>query len=152
MSIENVGKVLSIVVRPEKRGPVTEISTARATVDGGIDGDHPVAPNRGISFISSQQWKSTTGQLRAELPWHTRRANVLVDCPTLGHLIGKTVRVGDIEVEITQETHPCDLMDQLHMGLREALKPNCRGGVLGRISKAGAFTIGDTMTIVQPSS
>ncbi len=149
MNPQPVGKVLSIVVRHEKRGPVTEISTARATVDGGIEGDHAVAPNRGISFISSQQWKTTTGQLNAELPWHTRRANVLVDCPTLGHLIGKTVRLGDIEVEITQETHPCDLMDQLHMGLREALKPECRGGVLGRIRKAGAFTIGDTMTIVQ---
>lgn len=148
MNPQPVGKVLSIVVRPEKRGPVTEISTARVSVDGGIDGDHPVAPNRGISFISSQQWKATTGQLKAELPWHTRRANVLVDCPTLGHLIGKTVRVGDIEVEITQETHPCDLMDQLHMGLREALKPECRGGVLGRIRKAGAFTVGDTMTIL----
>ncbi len=144
MAQDTIGKVLSIAVRPDKRATPTEIPVANAVADGGIDGDHTVAPTRGITFISAKQWTDTMGELGADLPWHTRRANVLIDAPSLGHLIGKTIRVGNVEVEILDETRPCQLMDQLHNGLRAALKPDCRGGVLGRVRKSGSFRVGDT--------
>ncbi|MEK6643350.1 MAG: MOSC domain-containing protein [Planctomycetota bacterium] len=148
MNTDLVGKVLSIAVRPDKRATLKEIPVANAVADGGIDGDHAVAPTRGITFISAKQWNDTLGELGADLPWHTRRANVLIDAPSLGHWIGKTIRVGEVEVEILDETRPCQLMDQLHNGLRAALKPDCRGGVLGRVSKSGSFRVGDTAEVI----
>ena len=34
-----------------------------------------------------------------DLPWHTRRANVLVEGLVMTDLIGKTVQIGDVVVE-----------------------------------------------------
>ncbi len=141
-------RVAAIAVRTAVDGPMQEIERAVATVDGGVDGDLDCAPDRGITFISSQQWQDVVRELGVELPWHTRRANVLVDSPDLSGWIGKNIRVGGVEVAVKAETKPCGLMDQLHAGLREALAPECRGGVYGRVTQAGSFGIGDTITIL----
>ena len=120
-------RVAAIAVRTAVDGPMREIQRAVAAVDGGVDGDLDCAPDRGITFISSQQWLQVVRELGAELPWHTRRANVLVDAPELAYWIGKTIRVGGVEVAVKAETKPCGLMDQLHRGLKDALVPECRG-------------------------
>jgi MOSC domain-containing protein YiiM len=47
----------------------------------------------------------------ADLPWTTRQANLLVDKLTFSPVdVGRTLRIGDIELEITQETDPCSRM------------------------------------------
>ena len=129
-----------------------EISEASAVVDGGLDGDVAVRPDRGITFLSSEQWAATMSELGTDLPWHTRRANVLVESASLGHLIGKTISVGSVHVQVKGETEPCGLMDQQYLGLREALVPEMRGGVLGRVVKGGSFKVGDLVTLVDTKS
>lgn len=146
MTQQPIGKVLSIAVRTAQRGAMKEVPHASARVDGGLEGDIAVSASRGVSFISAEQWRQVTRELGANLAWHTRRANVLVETASLGHLVGKTVRVGEVELEITDETRPCALMDQLHQGLRAALVPDCRGGVHGRVLRAGRIQVGDTLT------
>jgi MOSC domain-containing protein YiiM len=84
--------------------------------DAGLVGDVEPSAHRGVTFIASQQWEIVQRELGAELPWHTRRANVLVDAASLKHLIGRTIRVGELEVAIGAETRPCGLMDELHQG------------------------------------
>jgi MOSC domain-containing protein YiiM len=140
-----VGKVLGIALRCKDKTKMNPVSEARAVKEDGLEGDNPVIPNRGITFIAREQWETVMKELGVDLPWWTRRANVLVDAPSLAHLIGKTVRVGEIEVAIQAETKPCDLMDKQHMGLRNALKPDCRAGVYGRVMKGGSINIGDTV-------
>ncbi len=100
-------------------------------------------PDRGISLISHPQWQEAMKEMGLDLPWHTRRANVLVDAPSLEHLVGKTIALGTIRVEITMECTPCGLMDKFQPGLKAALKPDFRGGVLGRIVQGGTFGVGD---------
>lgn len=141
-------RVAAVAVRTAVDGPMREIDLAVAKVDGGIDGDLKCRPDRGITFMSSQQWAQVVRELNAELPWHLRRANVLVDAPELSGWIGRTVRLGEIEVDIKAETKPCGLMEKLHGGLMVALKPECRGGVYGRVTQAGSFGVGDTITIL----
>jgi len=147
MPAQIVGKVLSIALRTGKRMPMREVESVRAQIDGGLEGDVEAAARRGVTFISRDQWRDTMRDLDAELPWHTRRANVLVDAPKLGPLIGRTICIGEVEVEITGETKPCELMDQLHNGLRAALVPDCRGGVHGRIRRGGSIHVGDSMVL-----
>ena len=149
MSEPEIGKVKAIAVRTAPNGPMREISEATSVVDGGLDGDLTVNPDRGITFLSNEQWAMTMKELGADLPWYTRRANVLVECASLGHLIGKTICVGSVHVDIKDETDPCRLMDQQHSGLREALVPEMRGGVLGRVVQGGSFKIGDMVTVVE---
>ncbi len=141
-------RVTAIAVRTAVDGPMREIERAAVAVDGGVDGDVDCTPDRGITFISSRQWRRVVRELGAELPWHTRRANVLVDAPELGGWIGQTIRVGGVEVAVKAETKPCGLMDQLHRGLKHALAPECRGGVYGRVTQAGSFGVGDKITIL----
>ena len=85
-------------------------------------------------------------ELGVELPWHTRRANLLVDGIRLADLIGQCTRVGEVELTINAETKPCGYMDELHPGLKDALSPDCRAGVYGRVTKAGEVKVGDRVT------
>ena len=126
-----------------------EIDLAVAKIGGGIDGDLECTPDRGITFLASQQWRQVVRELGTDLPWHTRRANVLVDAPTLSGWIGKTVRIGEVQVAIKSETHPCGLMDRLHAGLKDALRPECRGGVYGRVTRGGSFRVGDEISLLE---
>lgn len=122
-----------------------EVARVEATADGGLAGDLRSSPDRGVTLISAPQWRQTMMELGADLPWHTRRANVLVDAASLAPLIGRRIRIGEVEVDVKAETKPCGVMDKLHQGLRQALVPDCRGGVYGRIVRGGAIAIGDAV-------
>jgi MOSC domain-containing protein YiiM len=145
---ETIGRVLAIAVRSGARRPMIEIVQALARVDGGLEGDYAARGARGISFLAAAQWKAVTRELSADLPWHTRRSNVLVDAAGLAHLIGRRIRLGEIEVRVKGETAPCGLMDTLHPGLRAALHGECRGGVYGRVLRGGQFRVGDALRLL----
>lgn len=146
-----VGCVERIAIKTAVGGAMQEVDDALADVDGGLAGGVRPSSRRGITFIANGAWRTVMSELAVEIPWHTRRANVLVDAERLGQLIGKTVQLGDVVVEIIAETRPCDLMDTFQPGLREALKPDCRAGVYGRVVTGGRFRVGDTLRITSDS-
>jgi len=124
------------------------VEDVTAVENGGIEPHHEVKPHRGITFISSEQWTQVQQELNEpDLPWHMRRANVLVEGLVMTDLIGKTVQIGDVVVDVTKETEPCGLMDELHNGLRKTLEPDCRAGVHGQIVQGGKFRVGDVITV-----
>lgn len=142
------GRVAAIAVKTAKGGPMREIEVAEAVVDGGITAGTPVSAKRGITFLSRERWNAAMDELMVDLPWHTRRANVLVEGLDLAPLIGRRVRLGDVEVDIRGETHPCARMDALYEGLRRALEPDCRGGVYGQVVRGGTFRVGDDLVVL----
>ena len=142
------GKIVAIAVRTQKNGPMREIDRAEAALGAGIAGDLPVRAERGITLISREQWDDAMRELNADLPWHTRRANVLVEGLRLSDLVGLVVKLGEVELHIHGETKPCGLMDKLYDGLQTALKPDMRAGVHGQVIFAGSFAVGDTVAIM----
>lgn len=146
MSDALVGKIRAIAIKTATSGPMREVEDAVAEVDGGLAGGVRPDPERGITFIATVPWRLVMGELNANLPWHTRRANVLIEAESLGHLIGKRVRFGEVEVQVRAETRPCGLMDQFLPGLKNALKPDCRAGVYGRVIRGGSFRVGDVIS------
>ncbi len=144
-----VGTIEAIAVRSCKDGPMKELTRAEARADGGVDGDVPSSLDRGISLLSAEQWEQTMLELGRDLPWHTRRLNILVRGPGLGPLIGRTIRAGSVQIAVKKEATPCKVLERLCTGLRDALEPDCRGGVLGRITESGTLAIGDEIVLLE---
>ncbi|OWY70308.1 hypothetical protein B7486_16055 [cyanobacterium TDX16] len=148
MESDVVGAVLGIALRYQDKGKMREVTEVSGVENGGLEGDLASRPDRGVTLIASRQWKQAIKELGVDLPWYTRRANILVDSEGLGGLIGKRIRIGEIELAVNDETRPCELMDRLEPGLKDVLKPDCRGGVNGRIVKAGRVRVGDEVRII----
>jgi len=148
MTDQPVGKIVAIAVRTAKEGPMQELTKATARAGRGIKGDLRAWTHRGVTLISSEDWQQVTSELGIALPWHTRRANVLVTGLTMADLIRRTVRFGEVTLEVRAETLPCELMDRLHAGLWNALKPNCRAGVYGKVLTGGEFKVGDSVEVI----
>lgn len=143
-----IATVRAIALKTAVGGPMRQVSSARAFTGGGLEGSADVALDRGVTLISEPQWGEAMRELNADAPWHTRRANVLLDAAALGGLIGKRIRIGAIELLVTEETKPCGQMEAALAGLRGALKPDCRGGVCCRVVQGGEFRIGDVVEML----
>ncbi len=144
---QTVGPVIGLALKTGKRQPLRAVDEATAIVGAGVEDVVTPKTRRGVTFLSSQQWAQVMEELDADLPWTTRRANVLVDTGAMADLIGKTVRVGEAKLVIHDETKPCWLMDEYHDGLQDALVPDCRGGVFGEVVEGGTIRVGDELTV-----
>ena len=145
---QTVGIIKAMSVRIAHGQPPKLIDCASAQIDGHLDGDHGKSVKRGITFISAKQWQDVCNEIGEDLPWQTRRANVLVEADSLKYLIGKEIMAGSIKLIIHEETKPCNLMDTYHSKLQDALQTECRGGVLGQVIEAGELKIGDEIAIL----
>jgi len=127
--------------------PVLEISEIHVQADAGFEGDPRGRGKRGLTLLSTRSWRDVCRDLGCDLPWWYRRANVLIEGIDLPATIGRTLTLGPIELLVMGETKPCGLMDQMHDGLRQALVPEGRGGVHGRVVKGGMLHVGDRVTL-----
>ena len=112
----------------------------------GLDTENRKHGKREVTLLAVEAWADVCRELDAELSWHMRRANFLVEGLDLAKTIGKTISIGEVEVYVHGETKPCQVMDDQHQGLRETLKPHGRGGVFGQVKSGGTVRIGDAVT------
>ena len=136
-----------IAVRGASRAPMREVQEASVTVTDGIVEDYRGTGLRQVTFIDAGQWRQVVGELGVDLPWHTRRANLLVDGLDLPATVGSRLRIGECLFEIHGETEPCERMDELQAGLRAGLAPEMRGGVWGKVLESGHLRVGQSVEI-----
>ena len=142
------GTLRGIAVRDQSRAPMQEREKVDVTVEGGITEDYRGTGLRQVTFLSAEQWEACLQELGAEMPWHTRRANVLVEGVDLFDAIGMRLQIGTCVFDIHGETEPCQRMDELHDGLRETLTPDLRAGVWGRVVSGGTLEIGQSVRVL----
>jgi MOSC domain-containing protein YiiM len=137
--------IKAIAIKNEPRVAMQLIDSAQVTVANGILGDFRGNQlERQITILSESSWRKTCAEIDSDLPWTTRRANLLVDEVEFdASYVGKTLRIGDVELMVTRETNPCSLMDAQHQGLTAALTPDWRGGICCKVMKPGEIKIGD---------
>ncbi len=141
-----VGKLLGIAIKSASRAPMLELNSAQVTAGRGLVGDYRGrARDRQITVLSQEAWQAACAELGVHLPWTTRRANLLVEGIQLENTTGDHLRIGDVVLEITGETRPCERMDEAASGLRASLKPRWRGGVTCRVVEAGEISVGVSM-------
>jgi len=142
-----MGHLLAIARAPVKRGPLIALSEAVVGVADGVDGDaRGKRPGRQVTVVFREGWDVACRELGVELPWITRRANLLVEGVAVPRE-GERLVIGSLVLEVTQETQPCQVMEAAHRGLRAALTPDWRGGVCCRVIASGTIRVGDRVDV-----
>jgi MOSC domain-containing protein YiiM len=142
------GMLQGIAVRSARRAPMQERQQVDVTVEQGIVDDYRGAGLRQVTFLSLQQWRETLQELGVELPWHTRRANLLIEGIDLPEVVGQQLQIGDCLFTIYGETEPCQRMEELQRGLQYALKPDLRAGVWGKVVRGGSLQLGQCVQVL----
>lgn len=105
---------------------------------------------RQVTLLSVESWGDVCAELGTELPWHTRRANLLIDGIDLAATVGRVVIIGEARLRVHGESKPCNVMDQQHLGLRAALRPYGRGGVFAEVLTGGTVRVDDVVVVEGP--
>jgi len=137
-----MGSVARIFLRPSSRTPAREVVSAEAVAGAGLAGDHAGGGNRQVTLIDERCWAEACRELGRELTPGGRRANIVVAGFLLGDAIGHRIAVGECLIDVIAETRPCRLMDDFAPGLQQALSPDRRGGVYGRVVRGGRLEVG----------
>lgn len=142
------GELLAIAWKEKPRQPMVLAQAATISVDKGLAGDSRGAiEGRQVTIVFAEDWAAACADLGAEPDWTARRANLLVRGLANPRAPGGVVRIGDVRLEITEETEPCSVMDKQMKGLRKALKPDWRAGVSTRVLSGGAIRVGDAVSL-----
>ncbi|ABD26406.1 conserved hypothetical protein [Novosphingobium aromaticivorans DSM 12444] len=152
------GRLGGIARHDRPRGAVETLDHVSVSRELGVRGDlrGAIRPGksgrRQVSLIEAESWQAALAalQLSADqwLPWHVRRANLLVEGIRLPREAGKVIAIGStLRIETTCECDPCSRMDEILPGLKLALMLDWRGGVLGRVLTDGEIAIGDEVRI-----
>ena len=135
----------AIAFKTSSRVAMQSIDSAQISLDSGIQGDFRGAQKgRQITVLSESAWQKACNAIDVELPWTTRRANLLIDGVEFDEsYTGRRLRIGDVELVVTRETNPCSLMDSQQAGLTTALTADWRGGICCDVVKPGTIKLGD---------
>ena len=139
--------LIGIARKARSRAPMETLEGVNVSLDLGVDGDYRGRlRKRQITVLTEEDWQAACAEIgRVDLPWTTRRANLLVRGMKLPQMPGSRIRIGDLVLEITGETDPCNRMEEVAAGLEKALSPDWRGGVTCRAIEPGAIRVGDAV-------
>lgn len=127
-----------------------ETDHSSVTTEAGVSGDFRGVPGRRqVTVLSQEDWADACRDLDRDLPWTTRRANLLVSEFRFDPAsVGQVLSVGRLRLEITGETDPCERMTEQCPGLREALTPKWRGGVCCRVLSGAEIRVNDPVSLI----
>lgn len=134
--------VLNLFVAVERRKPMKAVDQAMAVVDRGFEGC--IHARHG----SKRQLLVIDSETLAEFnlaPGIVRENITTVGLNTGDLRAGDRVAIGTAVLEVTIPCEPCPRMDEIRMGLQEALQD--RRGVLCRVIEGGLISSGDTIEI-----
>lgn len=145
-----MGRLAGIARRDEKRAPMQTLQQADVSVQTGVAQDSRGKPGeRTVTVISASAWREVCAELGQDIPWTTRRANLLVDDIDLPRSAGSVIEVGEVRLQVMVEVNPCFRMDEQVAGLTAALTPAWRGGVGCTVLQGGSIAIGDPVTVTE---
>ena len=140
------GRVEGLWSKRAHRGPMDSLKEATLVAGHGMSGSVGRSRRRQITIVAREAWHAATTFLDFVPGPECRRANILVSGIQLAHTRGRVLRVGPCRIAVGGELTPCERMDEASPGLREALKPDWRGGVFGEILDGGVVRVGDPVS------
>jgi MOSC domain-containing protein YiiM len=141
----NEHRVLKLWVRPQEGGPLEERDALTVEEGQGIVGDHTLGRLRHVSIVFEDDWNSAAREIGKQPDPIGRRANVLLSGGNGQRHVKTQIRLGEVLLDVKGELAPCPIMEQAAEGMHEALKPNGRGGIWGRVVRGGEIRRGETL-------
>jgi MOSC domain-containing protein YiiM len=151
MSASAPGEVVSIHRVAVNRGPTESLTEAEVRTNYGIAGDFRsrAGKARQITLIEEEALHAAGRTLGMTVPPGASRRQVMVRGIALNPTLGQRLRVGDLELEVTELADPCENMERaIAPGGRAALGNH--GGICARILRGGTLRVGDPVTAVVP--
>ncbi len=144
-----MGRLVGIARREAKRADMEILEDAEISEQTGVANDFRGKPGkRQVTLVSASAWAAVCNDLGQELPWTTRRANLLVEDINLPQRTGDVIEVGTVRLLVTMEVDPCSRMEEQAEGLKEAMTPEWRGGVACTVLKGGQVRLGDDVSVL----
>ena len=145
-----MGRLIGIARREQKRAEMEILEDAEISEHTGVAEDFRGKPgNRQVTVVSAEAWAATCEDLGQQIPWTTRRANLLVEDVQLPRNTGDVIEVSSVRLLVTMEVNPCSRMEEQCDGLKAALTPDWRGGVACTVLQGGSVRLGDSVSIVE---
>ena len=78
-----MGTLIGIATREKSRAAMVEVESIEVSAEAGLAGDFRGKPgNRQVTVLARESWLQACAEIGADdLPWTTRRANLLVEGP-----------------------------------------------------------------------
>ena len=141
------GMLKAIAHRPVDGEPMREAQQATVHPGRGIDSENRKTGRREVTLLAAEAWTDACRELGVDIPWLVRRANFLIEGVDLAVTLGQVISIGPVQIRIHGETRPCGIMESQQAGLRDALTPNLRGGVHGKVLTGGTVRVGDPVRV-----
>jgi MOSC domain-containing protein YiiM len=135
------GHVLRLFLKPGHGLPMREVQSLSAIAGQGLEGDASFAlPRRQVLLVD----QSTLAEFDL-YPGQTRENITLEGLSLAGLPVGTRLQIGEAILEVTGDCTPCDFMDSIRPGLREAIRGE--RGLVARVEKGGIISVGDIATV-----
>jgi MOSC domain-containing protein YiiM len=146
-----------IAIKRKHRGAMEVLGDKQVisiSEENGLEGDYRGKRGksgwRQVTIVSAHQWEKACRSLNISRPWFYRRANLCITDYLFSPADqGRTLAAGTrVLLQITGELDPCERMDEIFYGLKDALMPDWRGGVTCRVLRGGEIKCGDKVSFV----
>tara|TARA_B110000438_G_scaffold297074_1_gene342857 strand:+ start:110 stop:553 length:444 start_codon:yes stop_codon:yes gene_type:complete len=139
-----MGELLKIWIKTAPGEAMLEKTKVKMIANKGIEGSATEkSHHRQVTILSIEAWNKATENLGKSVDPAERRSNFLVQGIDLNKTIGKILNIGDLQIQITGETKPCNLMEKISSGLKGALEEHWNGGATGIVVNDCSVSIGD---------
>lgn len=146
------GELKGIARRAALMGPMLELEETLVTRESGVACDPRGQPGpRQVSLLLERDWREVGFEMRRQLPWTVRRANLLVagiELPVYSYE-PCWLRIGeDLIIAVNGEMAPCWRMEAVQEGLSGALAIDWRCGRICSVVEAGLIKRGDLVEVL----
>ena len=147
-----MSKIIQIGITKLNNKDIESINSAKLTVGKGIEGDRFCLENNDeksqVSLIQSENIDYYNSKFNTNFSYIEFRRNLITKDIELNDLVGKKLKIGDVNLEVHDLCRPCKHLQE-KLGKDNIIKEFLRrGGLVCKILNSGTIKVGDEISIL----